>query len=122
MLDHVSLNVRDTTKSRRFFEKTLAPLGYKLVMKYPGGAGFGIAGKPDFWIRKGRPTPGGSHVAFHSLDRKKVDRFHAAALKAGGKDNGKPGIRAHYAPSYYAAFVFDPDGNNIEAVCHKSRR
>jgi catechol 2,3-dioxygenase-like lactoylglutathione lyase family enzyme len=122
MLDHVSLNVRNTRKSCTFFSKALGPLGYKLVMTYPGGAGFGIAGKPDFWIRKGKPTPGGSHIAFQTVARKKVAAFHAAALKAGGKDNGKPGIRAHYAPTYYAAFVFDPDGNNIEAVCHKSGR
>jgi catechol 2,3-dioxygenase-like lactoylglutathione lyase family enzyme len=122
MLDHVSLNVKDMARSRKFFEKALAPLGYELVMKYPGGAGFGVAGKPDFWIRKGKPTPGGSHIAFQSAARKSVDGFHAAALKAGGKDNGQPGIRAHYAPTYYAAFVFDPDGNNIEAVCHKKGR
>jgi len=119
MLDHISLNVKNTTKSRKFFAKALAPLGYRLVMTYPGGAGFGIAGKPDFWIRKGKPTPGGSHVAFQSAARKKVDHFHTAAVKAGGKDNGKPGVRGHYAPTYYAAFVIDPDGNNIEVVCHK---
>jgi catechol 2,3-dioxygenase-like lactoylglutathione lyase family enzyme len=122
MIDHISLNVRDTRKSRKFFEKALAPLGYEVVYTYPGGVGFGVAGKPDFWIRKGKPTPGGSHVAFQTPARAKVDAFHAAALKVGGKDNGEPGIRAHYTPTYYAAFVFDPDGNNIEAVCHKARK
>jgi len=121
MLDHITLNVKDTTRSRKFYQKALAPLGYEIVYKYEGGVGFGVAGKPDFWIRKGKPAPGGTHVAFHSPARTKVNAFHAAALKAGGKDNGKPGIRAHYHPTYYAAFVFDPDGNNVEAVCHKGK-
>ncbi|HEV8336369.1 MAG TPA: VOC family protein [Candidatus Polarisedimenticolia bacterium] len=120
MIDHITLNVKDAKKSRQFFTEALAPLGYQVVMEYPGGVGFGIGGKPDFWIRKRTPSAGGTHVAFTSKERSKVDAFYGAAIKAGGKDNGKPGIREHYHPSYYGAFVLDPDGNNIEAVCHEA--
>ena len=119
MLDHVGLRVKDFGKSKRFFAAALAPLGYEVVMEFEGVAGFGIGGKPDFWIQLEPGAGSRVHVAFTTPDRKSVDAFHAAALKAGGKDNGAPGIRDHYHPTYYGAFVFDPDGNNIEVVCHK---
>jgi catechol 2,3-dioxygenase-like lactoylglutathione lyase family enzyme len=121
MLDHVILNVRNLARSRAFYEAALAPLGYQVVMAHPEGVGFGEGGKPDFWIALREPVHDKVHVAFHCKRRKAVDDFHAAALAAGGTDNGKPGLREHYHPSYYGAFVFDPDGNNIEAVCHDPR-
>lgn len=117
MIDHVFLNVSDYERSRSFYERALAPLGVTLQMEYGKGGGFGLEGKPFFWIREQKPT-GEMHVAFHCEAREPVDAFHAAALSAGGADNGAPGLRLHYHPTYYAAFVYDPDGNNIEAVCH----
>ena len=119
MLDHVGLKVKDFAKSKKFFADALAPLDYRVVMEFEGVAGFGIGGKPDFWIEQAPAAGSRTHVAFASSDRKSVDAFHAAALQAGGKDNGAPGIRAHYHPTYYGAYVFDPDGNNVEVVCHK---
>jgi catechol 2,3-dioxygenase-like lactoylglutathione lyase family enzyme len=118
-LDHVSLDVSDYQASRAFYERALAPLGMKLVMEpLPEMAGFG-ADFPFFWIaRRGRGPDSGVHVAFTAADRATVDAFHAAALAAGGTDNGGPGLREVYHPSYYGAFVLDPDGNNVEAVCH----
>jgi len=117
MIDHMSLKVKDFAKSKSFYEAALKPLGYKVAMQFGEAAGFGTSDHPDFWIGAGA---GASpiHVAFAAKDRKTVDAFHQAALAAGGKDNGQPGIRAHYHPNYYGAFVFDPEGNNIEAVCH----
>lgn len=119
VLDHVGLRVRDVAASRRFYEAALAPLGFVVVMEVPGvpGAGFGVSGKPTFWIWPGEAS-GPLHLAFHAADRARVDAFFAAAIAAGGVDNGPPGIRAHYHPNYYAAFVLDPDANNVEAVCH----
>ena len=116
MIDHVGLAVSDYAKSRRFFEQALAPLGYSLMMDFGAAAGFGAGGKPDFWIAQGVPTAR-VHVAFSSPDRGTVDAFYRAALAAGGRDNGAPGLRPQYHPNYYGAFVYDPDGNNIEAVC-----
>jgi catechol 2,3-dioxygenase-like lactoylglutathione lyase family enzyme len=127
MLDHVGVSVTDYSRSKAFYEKALAPLGIGLVMEVTpeetGGtshAGFGHGGKPFFWIGD---APSGStgrvHVAFAAPDRRTVDAFHAAAIAAGGVDNGPPGLRAHYHPAYYGAFVLDPDGHNIEAVCHR---
>lgn len=121
MIDHVILNVKDMATAKAFYEKALAPLDYSVILEYPGGAGFGPQGKPVFWIARRDPVNTGVHVAFHCKKRKPVDDFYAAAIAAGGKDNGKPGIREHYHPSYYGAFVIDPDGNNIEAVCHDPR-
>ena len=120
MVDHVGFAVSDYANSRAFYEKALAPLGYTLVMEPAGqAAGFGKAGKPSFWIEaQGRPVTGRLHVAFAASDRAAVDAFHAAALEAGGTDNGVPGVREIYHPTYYGAYVLDPDGNNIEAVCH----
>ncbi len=118
MLDHIGLSVADFAKSKSFFERALAPLGYKCLMEFPGAAGFGID-RPDFWIGQGQKS-NSTHVAFAVAERSIVDAFHQAATAAGGRDNGKPGIRKEYHPTYYGAFVFDPDGNNIEAVCHKA--
>lgn len=124
MIDHLGIPVADFDAAKAFYDKTLAPLGASLVMmvpaEYTGGAkvgGYG-RGRPVFWLHEGG-TPGpGRHIAFSARSRAEVDAFHKAALGAGGRDNGAPGIRAHYHPDYYGAFVFDPDGNNIEAVCH----
>lgn len=116
MIDHMTLHVSDGAKSKAFYTGALAPLGYTIIMEFGPAFGMGVAGKPDFWV-----SPDGAgksmHIAFRT-DRKGVDAFHAAALEAGGNDNGKPGLRPHYHPHYYGAFVLDPDGNNIEAVCH----
>ncbi len=117
MIDHVSLKVKDIKKSLAFYAKALAPLGYKVLSEYEGGAGLGAGQSPDLWIGTGKPAGPGVHIAFVSPTRAAVDRFHAAALAAGGRDNGTPGIRKDYHPHYYGAFAFDPDGNNIEAVC-----
>jgi catechol 2,3-dioxygenase-like lactoylglutathione lyase family enzyme len=120
MIDHIGITVRDYEKSKAFYEKALAPLGYRFLFQVPGRkvGGFGKDGKPDFWIGEGE-KPDAIHVAILSPDRKTVDAFHAAAIAAGGKDNGGPGPRPIYHEHYYGAFVYDPDGNNVEAVCHK---
>ena len=118
MLDHIGIRVKDFAKSRRFFLEALAPLGYGVVMEFENATGFGIGGKPDFWIAADPAPTTPLHIAFASPDRKTVAAFYSAALAAGGRDNGAPGIREHYHPNYYGAFVFDPDGNNVEAVCH----
>lgn len=118
MLDHIGLVVTDFAKSKSFYERALTPLGYTKLMEFPGAAGFGADGKPDFWISQGK-TVQPLHVAFAASDRGTVDAFHKAATAAGGRDNGAPGLRTQYHPSYYGAFVHDPDENNIEAVCHK---
>jgi len=119
MLDHVGLAVANFAKSREFYKQALAPLGYQLLMEFGEAAGFGKDGKPDFWIGQGNAA-GVSHVAFAAAKRQIVDDFYKAAMAAGGKDNGAPGLRPQYHPDYYGAFVFDPDGNNIEAVCHQA--
>ena len=118
MIDHAVVRVRDLKASARFYEAALRPLGYRRLKEFPGFIGLGAGDKTDLWIGQVEPATKGAHLAFASHDRKAVDAFHAAALKAGGKDNGAPGVRAHYHPHYYGAFVLDPDGNNIEAVCH----
>jgi catechol 2,3-dioxygenase-like lactoylglutathione lyase family enzyme len=116
MLDHLTLKVRDIEKAKVFYTAALRPLGYTAMMEFGSHVGFG-AGKPDFWIAPDpdtRPT----HVAFAAKERSVVDAFYEAALAAGAGDNGKPGVRADYHPTYYAAFVLDADGHNIEVVCH----
>ncbi|MFT3863917.1 MAG: VOC family protein [Solirubrobacterales bacterium] len=120
MLDHVLLDVDDFDRSRAFYETALAPLGIEVVPEpAPQMAGLGEAGKPYFWLMaRGRPTTRGVHIAFDAPDRDAVDAFHAAGLAAGGTDNGAPGPRPIYHAAYYGAFVLDPDGNNVEAVCH----
>jgi catechol 2,3-dioxygenase-like lactoylglutathione lyase family enzyme len=124
MLDHVGIPVSDYTHSKGFYLRAFAPLGYDLVLEVSsqetGGhsqAGFGTKGRPQFWIGTGKSIKGSVHFAFMAKDRSAVDAFYAAALKAGGRDNGPPGLRPHYHANYYAAFVLDPDGHNIEAVC-----
>ncbi|MDR3571666.1 MAG: VOC family protein [Candidatus Pacebacteria bacterium] len=119
MLEHVSVPVRNFEKAKAFYLAALKPLGYKLTQDYsPQAAGFKQGGHTSFWIaaKKQQDT---THIAFRAKSRAEVRAFHKAALKAGGKDNGKPGVRKDYSPDYYAAFVFDPDGNNIEAVTFK---
>ncbi|WP_413292740.1 VOC family protein [Bdellovibrio sp. HCB185ZH] len=125
MIDHTGVAVSDFTKSKEFYSRALAPLGYKMLMEIPAAvtksadvAGFGEPPKADFWINSGTPQKPHVHVAFRAQTKKQVDEFYAAALAAGGKDNGKPGPRPHYHANYYGAFVLDPDGHNIEAVCH----
>jgi catechol 2,3-dioxygenase-like lactoylglutathione lyase family enzyme len=122
VLDHVGVNASDYERSRAFYEAALAPFGIVPVREHDGAAtGFGESdGRPFFWVQK-RPPPvrGGLHVAFTAQERPIVDAFHAAGLAAGGTDNGAPGVREIYHPHYYGAFLLDPDGNNIEAVCHK---
>ena len=119
VLDHMGFAVRDYDRSKAFYEQALAPLGLSLV-KEPmrQAAGFGRDGWASFWIEaQGRPVPGRLHVAFRADSGDVVDAFHVAALAAGGTDNGAPGLRTIYHPNYYSAYVFDPDGNNIEVVC-----
>ena len=119
MLDHVTANVGDLDQAKRFYTQALAPLGYSLQMEFEGGAGFGAGnGMSDFWIGSSAER-GATHVAFSANDRTTVDAFYEAAMAAGGKDNGPPGLRPHYHESFYAAYVHDPDGNNIEAVSHR---
>jgi catechol 2,3-dioxygenase-like lactoylglutathione lyase family enzyme len=120
MIDHVGLRVSDYTRSKKFFTAALAPVGYALIAEYGEAAGFGAGSKPDFWIGTGEATRAATHVCFAASSRAQVDAFHKAALAAGGRDNGAPGVRAMYHPTYYGAFVLDPDGNNIEAVCHQA--
>jgi len=125
MIDHIGLDISDPVVSRRFYEQALAPLGYKVIMEVPveftGGAmvlGMGVLPKADFGIHQGVPQTPRVHVAFRAEIRVQVDTFYDAAIAAGGKDNGPPGVHPHYHPNYYGAFVHDPDGHNIEACCH----
>jgi len=120
MFDHVGLGVSDYELSKKFYKAALAPLGVALLMEPAEHlAGFGKDG-PSLWIgQRPRAVPGGLHIAFTVEDRAAVDAFHAAALAAGGVDNGAPGVREIYHPHYYAAYILDPDGNNVEAVCHR---
>lgn len=115
---HVAVNVRDFDRAKQFYEKLVGPLGYRVVYEEPGVvAYFADAGGLDFGIGRRDPV-GGAHVAFECPDRETVERFHEDGLAAGGADNGAPGIRSQYDENYYAAYVLDADGNNIEAVCH----
>jgi catechol 2,3-dioxygenase-like lactoylglutathione lyase family enzyme len=117
MIDHMGVLVSDLEASVTFYTRALAPLGYELVTRFEGAAGFGVAGKPDLWLGVGKPTDK-LHIAFRSKGRAEVRAFHEAAIAAGGRDHGGPGVRTEYHPHYYGAFVLDPDGHNIEAVCH----
>ncbi|MDR2213529.1 MAG: VOC family protein [Pseudomonadales bacterium] len=125
MLDHIGIAAADFEKSRHFYDAALAALKIVPLMELTPeqtggyhGVGYGAAGKSFFWLGSGGPRGAGIHVAFTAASRAEVDAFHNAALAAGGKDNGAPGLRPHYHPHYYGAFVFDPDGINVEAVCH----
>ena len=128
MIDHVGFPVSNYERSKAFYSKALAPLGYTLIMEVAAdrtesgspAAGFGKNGKPDFWIGGEGGLKGIVHVAIAADDRRAVDAFHRDALTAGAKDNGAPGLRPQYHASYYGAFVLDPDGHNVEAVCHAS--
>ena len=115
LFDHVSLPVRDLARSRAFYERALQPFGVRVV-ESSLGPGFAIDDRGDFWIGEQEMAAGSVHIAFAAPDRETVDAFHAAAVEAGGVDNGRPGLRPHYHSGYYAAFVIDPDGNNVEAV------
>ena len=123
MIDHIGFPVSDYPRAKAFYEKALAPLGYVLVMEVPQeandalAAGFGAGGKPDFWIGGEGGLNKPVHIAITAKDRPTVDAFYQAAMAAGAKDNGPPGLRPHYHANYYGAFVLDPDGHNIEAVC-----
>src|SRR5205823_583668 len=120
MIDHMTLRVRDYARSKAFYTAALAPLGYEVLAEFEGFAGLGVKPKPDFWIAAAENRKYDQlHIAFRARTRKQVDDFYAAALKAGAGDNGKPGPRADYHPNYYGAFVIDPDGHNVEAVCHE---
>lgn len=127
MIDHTGLEVSNPEKSRKFYEAALAPLGYQLLMEIPKEytegivvLGYGMPPKADFWVTEGKPNEPRVHIAFRAKNRKQVDEFYHAALAFGGKDNGAPGPRPEYHKDYYGAFVLDPDGHNIEAVCHDS--
>lgn len=126
MIDHTGVAVSDFAKSKSFYVKALAPIKYSLIMEFPAAvtgsadvAGFGEPPKPDFWIASGTPNKPPIHLAFRVDRRATVDAFYKAAMAAGGRDNGPPGLRPQYHPNYYGAFVLDPDGHNIEAVCHE---
>jgi catechol 2,3-dioxygenase-like lactoylglutathione lyase family enzyme len=126
MLDHTGIAVSDLKKSKRFYEQAFGPLSIALMVEVTaeqsgggGHAGFGKNGKAFFWIGDGGRAGGPAHFAFTADSRAFVDEFHRAALAAGGTDNGAPGLRTYYHPNYYGAFVLDPDGNNVEAVCHR---
>ena len=133
MIDHIGVTASDLKAARAFYDAAFAPLGIAVVMSVSAEEtgstafiGYGAtadrrdiqAGKPSFWVSEGEALTGPMHVAFLAVDRAQVDAVHAAALAAGGTDNGAPGVRPHYHPNYYAAFVLDPDGRNVEAVCH----
>jgi len=127
MIDHMGVNVSDLQRSKAFYAAALAPLGYRVIIELTKdqtggfeGVGMGEPPKPDFWLAGGAPNEPRIHVAFRAESRAVVDAFYQAALAAGGRDNGAPGLRPHYHPNYYGAFVHDPDGHNIEAVCHHS--
>lgn len=121
VIDHVGLRVSDFDRSRAFYIAALGALGIRLLADFEVGrerhAGFGTD-KPTFWISDGLGVRAGTHVAFTASSRAEVEAFYAVGLSTGGRDNGAPGLRAHYHPNYYAAFVLDPDGHNLEAVCH----
>lgn len=124
MIDHVGILVTDWNRATRFYDAALGALGASLMQQVPeqftGGVKVGGYGrdKPDFWLTESEAAGPGRHYAFVAASRAEVDAFHAAAMAAGGRDNGAPGLRPEYHPNYYGAFVFDPDGNNVEAVCH----
>jgi catechol 2,3-dioxygenase-like lactoylglutathione lyase family enzyme len=118
MIDHAAVNVSDLEASKQFYNEALQPLGYSLVFEVGDFLGYADGQMPNFGVVRREPT-GGGHIAFAAADRATVDAFHASATSAGGRDNGPPGVRGHYHENYYAAYVLDLDGNNIEAVCHR---
>ncbi|SFG05306.1 Catechol 2,3-dioxygenase [Novosphingobium sp. CF614] len=125
MIDHIGIGASDFEASKRFYDAALAALGMARMMEVTveqtggyAGIGYGTDGKPFFWLGNDGPRGSGIHIAFAAATRADVDAFYGAAMQAGGRDNGGPGLRPHYHPNYYGAFVFDPDGINVEAVCH----
>jgi catechol 2,3-dioxygenase-like lactoylglutathione lyase family enzyme len=122
MLDHVTIGVSDIERSKAFYDQALRPLGIeRLYAEGQAAAGYGADRKAFFWITLGEASPTGTHIAFATQDRETVKQFHDASLAAGGQDNGQPGLRPHYHENYYGAFILDPDGHNIEAVCHRKQ-
>jgi catechol 2,3-dioxygenase-like lactoylglutathione lyase family enzyme len=119
MFDHIGIGASNLAQSKAFYVDALAPLGIVAVMEYDGGLGLGKPGKPQLWLGETRDAITPVHLAFAADSRKQVDEFHKRALAAGARDNGPPGLRPHYHPNYYGAFVIGPDGHNVEAVCHK---
>ena len=119
MIDHVTIHVSDLERSLAFYAAAFAPLGYQVLMRFPDFAGLGVDGKPDLFLAAKGPVAHSQHVALRSPGRAQVRAFHEAALAAGGTDHGAPGVRPHYHPNYYGAFVLDPDGHNVEACCHE---
>jgi catechol 2,3-dioxygenase-like lactoylglutathione lyase family enzyme len=127
MIDHTGVYVSDFAKAKHFYSKALGAIGYQALHEFPAEvtgstavAGFGEPPKADFWIHEGTPNRPAIHVAFRVNSRELVDQFYSAALAAGGRDNGAPGPRPHYHADYYGCFVLDPDGHNVEAVCHEA--
>jgi catechol 2,3-dioxygenase-like lactoylglutathione lyase family enzyme len=124
MIDHLTINVSNILSSKQFYQQALAPAGYALLKEFPASvagkefAGFGPDGITNFWLIESTPNEPRIHIAFRAENRAQVDAFYDAAIKAGGKDNGGPGVRAHYHANYYGAYVLDPDGHNVEVVCH----
>jgi catechol 2,3-dioxygenase-like lactoylglutathione lyase family enzyme len=122
MLDHITIGVSDIGRSKKFYDQALRPLGItRLYAEGAQYAGYGISPKAFFWIGRRDIPQTGARIAFAARDRSTVDRFYDEAIAAGGRDNGAPGIRPNYHPDYYGAFVLDPDGHNIEAVCHSPK-
>jgi catechol 2,3-dioxygenase-like lactoylglutathione lyase family enzyme len=122
MFDHVGFGVSNLAASKAFYLKALQPIGAAVVMEGPWGVGIGRDNKPTLWLHAAKQQSAPMHLAFAAANRAQVDQFHAAALAAGGRDNGAPGLRLQYHPDYYGAFVFDPDGHNVEVVCHTPQR
>ena len=120
IIDHIGIVISDYARSRDFYTACLAPLGIELIAEHDGWGGFGRDDKPDFWFGPDGEPHKPMHIAFVAGDRAIVDRFYQAGISAGGKDNGAPGLRPIYHPHYYGAFLIDPDGHNIEAVCHRA--
>jgi catechol 2,3-dioxygenase-like lactoylglutathione lyase family enzyme len=127
MIAHVGIHVSDIERSKKFYAEALKPIGYQMIREYgitptrpAASAGFGEPPRADLWIYQGKPDPASSHIAFLVNKRALVDAFYQAAIAAGGKDNGGPGLRPQYNPNYYGGFVLDPDGYNIEAVCREA--
>ena len=119
IIDHIGIGISDYERSKQFYSTVLAPLNIELVIEAQGWAGFGKNGKAEFWFGPDNQIQNPMHIAFLAESREKVIQFYEAAIAAGAKDNGRPGIREIYHPNYYGAFVIDPDGHNIEAVCHR---
>jgi catechol 2,3-dioxygenase-like lactoylglutathione lyase family enzyme len=120
MYDHIGLHVKNLAAAIRFYEAALAPFGFEVCSRDETSAGIGRPNEPALWLYASK-TATAAHIAFRAADRATVERFHQRGATAGGRDNGKPGLRADYAPTYYAAFLIDPDGNNVEAVCMEAK-